>query len=413
MKRLVLLVDDRAASRDLVHTELEEAGYRVETAQDGRGGWAAFCRYDFDLVITDLRMPVSDGLTLLQKIRSPESLNPQVPVILLSAYGSLSTAVAAGRSGATDFYPFSEAGIEQLLARVKKILSAEWPRLPEVLEGESSAISSARDRILAIANLHAPILIAGEPGTGRDAVAMHVHRLSPHADQPFLRIRCGSDAPLESLPGGGTVYLADVASLSAPEQKTWWNRLHGLAGLGSSAPIRVIASCSQDLTLLAEDGRFDAEFGRWLARFTVVLPPLRERLADLDCLIEALLRRVGERMGRRIEQIQDAAMARLKVHPWYGNTSELEHCLELLVAYVRDGEIRGDHVDAVLADFKQPLKRIEDQRSREERELLLSLYKRHGTFSGVARELGITRNAAKYRFAKHDLLPDRRAAPNR
>jgi DNA-binding NtrC family response regulator len=204
-----------------------------------------------------------------------------------------------------------------------------------------------------------------------------------------------------------------VDCLSAPEQKTWWNRLRGLDGLGSSAPVRVIASCSQDLTLLAEDGRFDQEFGRWLARFTVVLPPLRERLADLDSLIEALLRRLGERMGRRIERIQDAAMARLKAHPWHGNTSELEHCLELLVAYIREGEIREDHVDAVLADFKQPLARIEDQRAREERELLLSLYKKHGTFSGVARELGITRNAAKYRFAKHDLLPSRRAAPTR
>ncbi|MBW1688924.1 MAG: sigma-54-dependent Fis family transcriptional regulator [Deltaproteobacteria bacterium] len=413
MKRLVLLVDDRAASRDLVSTELEEAGYRVETARDGREGWAAFRRYDFDLVITDLRMPISDGMNLLQKIRSPESLNPQVPVILFSAYGSLSTAVAAGRSGATDFYPFSEAGIERLLARVKKILSAEWPRLPEMLEGESSAISNARDRILAIANLHAPVLIAGEPGTGRDAVAMHVHRLSLHADQPFLGIRCGSDAPLESLPGSGTVYLAGVERLSAPEQKTWWKRLRGLDGLGSSAPVRVIASCNQDLRLLAEDGRFDPEFGRWLARFTVALPPLRERLADLDRLIDALLRRVGERMGRRIERIQDAAMARLKAHPWHGNTSELEHCLELLVAYIREGEIREDHVDAVLADFKQPLTRIEDQRAREERELLLSLYKKHGTFSGVARELGITRNAAKYRFAKHDLLPSHRAAPNR
>jgi DNA-binding NtrC family response regulator len=244
-------------------------------------------------------------------------------------------------------------------------------------------------------------------------VALHVHRLSPHADQPFLRIRCGSDAPLASLPRSGTVYLAHVDCLSVPEQKAWWNRLRGLDGQGSSAPVRVIASCSQDLTLLAEDGRFVLEFGRWLARFTVVLPPLRERLADLDSLIEALLRRVGERMGRRIEHIQDAAMARLKAHPWHGNTSELEHCLELLVAYIRHGEIREGHVDAVLADFKQPLARIEEQRAREERELLLSLYKKHGTFSGVARELGITRNAAKYRFAKHDLLPSRRAVPNR
>lgn len=406
-ERSVLIVDAREISRELVGAELQKAGCRVVSASDADEGWAAFESQCFDLVVTHLRAPDADGMMLLRRIRSSESRNARAPVIMLSALGTLSAALDAGRAGATDFLPFSDSGMEQLLTRVEELLDGSSPELPEPLIGESRAIAKVRSRLIALANLSTPVLIHGERGTGRDSAALYLHRMDRRAGRAFTKLPCRSGSPPSGVPKRGTVYLDDVDRLPKEAQQSWRQQLSKLAGMGGSASIRVIASTTLDPSMLADDGGFDRELADGLARFRVKLPPLRERSEDLGPLVAALLRRVGMRLGRCGVHLTPAAHGRLKRCPWHRNVSDLERVLESLVAYTDGGRICASQVDAVLADLETPLGLISRRRARGERELLLALYRKHGTYSGVARELGITRNAAKYRFAKHDLLPSR------
>lgn len=403
--RIVLLVDDREISRDLVASELEDAGYRVVAAADGDSGWESFQKQRFDLVISDLRMPKSDGMSLLHRIRSPESHSPQVPVILLSAYGTLSVAAEAGKAGVTDFFPLNQAGIEQLMTRVEEIFARGCPALPDVLAGGSREITALRRRLQALAGLEAPLLLVGEPGTNRWRVAMYLHRLSPLAHQPLIKVPCGEEPPPREPPASGTLYLSNVDALSVQAQHYWLRQLDGVHRPPQGAALRVIASASQDLTALTEEGRFNAGLAAQLSRFTARIPPLRERAEDLPAIADAVLPRIAARLGRHPPRLTDGAVKRLAEHPWNENLIELERVLESLAAYAPGDEIAHALVGEALHEFESPLSRIADQRARRERQLLLALYRKHGTYTGVARELGITRNAAKYRFSKHGLLP--------
>jgi len=412
LPRRILLVDDRVHSRDLVASEFEEAGFDVARASDGQEAWGLFQRDSFDLVVTDLRMPRADGMTLLERVRSPESANPRVPVIMVSAFGSLSTAVAAGRRGATDFYAFDADGIEQLVRRATEVLGGEPPILPPVLAGGGEAIASLRERISVLAAIDSPVLVRGERGTGRSSVARYIHSLSPLAGGSFLRFQC-DDPPEPFEPAGPTtVFLAEVDQASSELQKVLWDILAARHDQLGSTDLRVVASSSEDLVLLAAAGDFHKPLADWLSRFMIDLPPLRERVEDLDSIVDALLRQIQARDHKQIA-IGKAAMERLRLHPWYENLTELTRVLECLVVFAKGSEICESQVESALSEVEEPLARISRQRAREQRKELLDLYKKHGTFAGVARELGITRNAAKYRFRKHDLLPGNQSSSDR
>ncbi|UCE87559.1 MAG: sigma-54-dependent Fis family transcriptional regulator, partial [Deltaproteobacteria bacterium] len=401
---LVLVVDDRPFSRDLVATELAEAGFHVVTAGDGDEAWAKVQRRRFDLIVTDLRMPRSDGMALLRRVRSAASRHPRVPVILVSAYGTLSTAVEAGKAGATDFYPLNDAGVARVVERAREVLSRARPVPPVELAGESAVMADVRERVEALAALHTPLLIRGEPGTGRRALAEYAHRLGPLAARPFAAVDASAEPGPSPHPQTGVVYLADVDRLPATGQAYWKSLLQKADGNGEALPLRVIASSRDDLRALGEQGAFDAELGRRLATFTVPLPPLRDRLEDLPSLVAALIDRIARRLGRHGARLGPGALERLAAHAWPGNLAELREVIETLVGYSGDGEISAERVAAELLE-RAPLTKISLERERAEREQLLALYREHGTFSGVARALGITRNAAKYRFARHHLLP--------
>jgi len=413
MERLILIADDRDPSRELMVSELEEAGHRVIPTRDGAEAWSVFQEHDVDLVVTDLRMPRADGMSLLRRIRSSASRNAQVPVVMVSAFGSLSTAVAAGRSGVTDFYPLSEAGIAELLTRVDQILSDDRGPLPAALAGSSEAIHAVRKRLSALAELDSPVLILGEAGCGQDAAACYLHRLARSPEGLLRRVSCSPKTGVADLPRGGTAYLAHVDQTTSEFQTALWHELGAADRNPSNHRVRLLVSASTDLRARSEQGTFHRELARWLSRFTVELPPLRSRQRDIESVAEALLRKSRDRIGRGPRRLSREAMERLKAHPWHENVDELERFLEELAVLTRDESIDDARIDSLLRDWMLPLERIEQQRAREERERLLALYHKHGTFAGVARELGITRNAAKYRFRKYALLPPHPDRPER
>lgn len=402
---LILVVDDREVSRELVAAELEEAGFRVAKARDGEQGWSTFQRHCFDLVISDVRMPRSDGMTLLRRIRSSESHSPGVPVLLLSAYGTLSTATHAGRVGADDFFPLNDAGIEELVSRARQLLEGTAREPPEILRGRSSAIVEARNRLEALAQLSTPVLICGAPGTGRDAAARHIHRRGRHSAGSFTKVECANGRARLALRAEGIIFLDGADRMEKAEQGLWAARLRELDAMGEASPARVVASTVLHPVVLASDAACDSALWDRLTRFRVRLPSLRERGQDFEVLATAILDRVAHRLGRPGIDLAPDALVRLKRHTWCENLRELERVLESLVAASQGNRIGAEGVEAVLADLATPLSIISSERAREERETLLALYRKHGTYSGVARELGITRNAAKYRFAKHGLLP--------
>lgn len=403
MDSLILIVDDERSSRDLVRAELEECGYRTLGARDGDEAWRLFQEQRFDLVISDLRMPRSDGMTLLRRIRSPSSPQPHVPVILVSAYGTLSTAALAGRCGATDFFPLDEHGLDALTERARQILQTIRSDLPDVLLGNSSAVREVRRRLSAVAPLRSPVLVYGAAHTGQEAAIAYIHQHSGEASQRLLRVTCARDhVDVRARPG--TIHLQDVDRLPLSSQRrvadllSAWER-------GLQQPLRILASTQTDLMALADEGGFDPFLAESLARFAIRLPTLEERSEDLPELVEAFLTRVGRRLGRLPCEFDRDALDRLRQHTWPGNFKELEIALETVMAFSGPGPAREEDVAAALSQRPTQLERIDARRRQQERERLIVLYQKHGTYSGVARELGITRNAAKYRFAKYDLIP--------
>jgi len=291
------------------------------------------------------------------------------------------------------------------MGRVAAILRDAAPVLPPALVGESQAAAALRSRVTTLTGLEAPRLIQGESGTGRSSLARYIHGAgSPDASR-LLRLVCDERAVLPEPLETGAIYLCDVDRASTDLQEALWARLAEHQGESSAKDLRVVASTERDLRQLTDDGRFHRDLARWLSRCPIELLPLRERLDDFDSIIRAVLARIVPRHAKVPVLIRKRAVERMKAHPWYGNLPELEEVLERIVVFARSDEICERQVEVALDGVEQPLERISRERARSEREHLLVLYRKHGTFAGVARELGITRNAARYRFRKYDLLP--------
>jgi DNA-binding NtrC family response regulator len=283
-----------------------------------------------------------------------------------------------------------------------EILGSEGPG---ALAGHSPAILRARERVAALAPLMAPVLLLGERGSGRRCVAAQLHRDGPLRNEPFVTLRCSQIRP-GALPATGIIHLEEIEQIAAPQQARLRELLEPLWQPGADTRIRILTSSGLRLTSLRSAGAsFDAHLTRRLGRFEVRLPPRRERLEDIPALTRVLLGGISERLGRRAECLDEEALDALAAHTWPGNLVEFEQVLEELIAYSAEGRPTRRSVDALLAERASPLATIAAEHLRAERAELLALYREHGSFAGVARALGLSRNAARYRFAKHGLLP--------
>jgi DNA-binding NtrC family response regulator len=408
MDRTVLVVDDRATPRRLLASELAEAGFRVLEAADGRDAWARFRAEPPDLVITDLVMPRSDGIELVGRIRA----HSRVPVIVFTAHGSVDAAVAALKSGADEFVASSDVDVDDLVALADRFLVRPATRdvaaaLAERLVGESPALRRVRERVAGLASLREPVLVSGEPGSGRDTVARALHDLAPRARGPFVVLPPErADAP-DALPGGGTVYLDEVERFSPDAQRRFADELaRGSAG-GSAGP-RFVASSGPGLGARMAEGAFDRDLGARLLRFEVALPPLRERPEDVPRLARLLLERAGRALGRPGMRFETRALERLRREHWPGNVAELTGIVEKLVGFATGLAIGRQEVDEVLAEFRLSVASLRERAACEERRRVVeALRETGGNVTRAAERLGRSR-AALYRLVEKHGLPLRR-----
>ena len=403
-KSQVLLADESEWNRELLRRRLERVGLSVQTARDGEEAWALFQEHPFELVVTGLNMPALDSIGLTRRIRSAGSQNPRVPVLLITAFGTLSSAVAAGRAGVTDAFPLDDSGIEALVARARELIDVKKPRPPNALLGTSSAVVSARERIAAVAALSTPVLVSGERGSGHFETVAYLHALSPLSGSPLHRVDCAAARNFREPPGRGFCYLEEVHELSRDAQEFWRRWIRKSEAAGDSSGTRVIAATTKDLSLLSGQALFSPELAEEFCQFEIRLPPLRQRRDDLPKLIRGILEVIGERIGRPTLGISQNALELLCGHAWWGNLVELENVLESLAAFCSGAEITEAQTELVLID-SDPVMRAARERARLECEQLLSVAEEcGGNISQMAERLKVDRGTIRYRLRKHGIV---------
>ncbi|HYE13047.1 MAG TPA: sigma-54 dependent transcriptional regulator, partial [Pyrinomonadaceae bacterium] len=364
----ILLVEDKESLRRVLRLTLEGAGYTVAEAEDARSAAQELARAPFRLVLTDLRMPHGSGLDVL---RASKAADPEAPVVLMTAYGSIDEAVQAMKDGAHDFLQkpvdsnhlllLVERALEQARLRTENILlREEWSRrygFPRII-GESDAIKRAVAETQRVATTDTTVLLLGESGTGKELFARAVHHLSPRRDRPLVAVNCAAipETLIESelfghergsftgaterrpgkfeLASGGTIFLDEIGELPLSAQGKLLRAIEEkvVDRIGGRAPVpvdvRVVAATNRDLQAAAERGEFRRDLYFRLAVFPVRVPPLRERGDDVALLARHFAAQYGKELRKREAALSDAAVEALRAHAWPGNVRELENAIE-------------------------------------------------------------------------------------
>ena len=382
---VILVVEDQANHRKVLKAFLEAQGWAVELAKDAREGVAALARRPA-LVLTDLKMPGGDGLGLL---RESKKRLPAVPVILMTAFGSVADAVEAMRAGANDFLPkpldFDELkrAVGQALA-AGSLSSKEWVMAPASGERPLIGTSPAMEKVYALIRKAGPsdatVLILGETGTGKELVAAALHGAGPRREKPFVKVHCGAvpedlleaelfghekgafTGALREKPGkfeladGGTIFLDEAGTMSPRMQVKLLRVLQSgefdrVGGTGTlKVDVRVVAATNADLKKAVSEGRFREDLYYRLNVVPILLPPLRERREDIPELVRFFLGRAAEKHSRPVPELAPDALDALKGARWEGNVRQLENLIERLVV-LSDGPAigRGDIPEEALA----------------------------------------------------------------
>jgi DNA-binding NtrC family response regulator len=368
----VMVVDDDPETLALLHEVVEKEGYEVKTAEDAEKALRQISEWQPDLVITDIHMPGMDGLALLAAIRERA---PDILVILLTAYGSLKTAVDAIKAGAFDYLskPFVVDDIRLVVRRAlehKKLLRENRSLRDQLREryrfdnlvGSSPGMVAVYKMIARVADTDSTVLIQGESGTGKELIARAIHANSARSSGPFVAIDTGSLAEtlLESELFGhergaftgaiaskkglleqahmGTCFLDEIADLSPVMQSKLLRSLQEreIRRVGSETPraidVRIIAASKKELKPLVEAGTFREDLYYRLEVVTIVLPPLRDRIEDIPLLSQYFVDKYGRTTEKPVAGISPEATTLLVHYPWPGNVRELEHVIERAIA---------------------------------------------------------------------------------
>lgn len=444
MAKRILLVEDEDKLRRALELHLRSLGFEVTVAPSAEEALGAIDRSD--LILSDLRLPGMDGVEFLSRIRLTNSVSP---VILMTAYGTVESAVEAMRKGASDFLtkPFSLDHLTSVIERALEMraLRDENRKLREELGkrydlaniiGRSDPMQEVFQLVMRVAAAKSTVLIAGESGVGKDLIARAIHYHSPRRERPFVKINCTAipENLMESelfgyekgaftgantaKPGKfeeantGTVFLDEIGDVTPAVQVKLLRILQEreFERLGSNKTIgidvRVIAATNQDLRVALEQGTFREDLFYRLNVVPINVPPLRKRKDDIPYLAQYFLDKFARESGRQMEGLTDDALSLLESHYWPGNVRELENVIERAVVLARSsrltpGDIRLDdiHKKPVAADdvFLPPGMTLDEY----ERWLIQEALRRaKGNKSQAARLLGITRNAFRYRLSQ-------------
>jgi two-component system response regulator HydG len=384
-----MVVDDEEAMRESLAAWLLQDGYQASTASGGNVALALLEQQSFDLVLADIKMPGMDGMELLSRIRAS---HPETMVIMITAYGTISTAVEAMKCGAVDYLlkPFDPEELLLLIARLikQRTLELENQALREDLARQGGfedmvarapAMLRLFSQIEEVAPSEAAVLISGETGTGKELVARALHARSQRAFGPFVAINCGALAEglLESelfghergaftgavkarrgrleMADGGTLFLDEVGEISPRMQVELlrvledkkFMRVGGSTVVGSD--FRLVCATHQDLGALIEAGQFRRDFYYRINVISLAVPPLRERPEDIEPLASHFLARFARETGKKLSGLSREALGMLKAYPWPGNVRELKNVMERAVVLSRQSRI-----EAAGLSFLQP-----------------------------------------------------------
>ncbi|HER00334.1 MAG TPA: sigma-54-dependent Fis family transcriptional regulator [candidate division Zixibacteria bacterium] len=448
MSNMILVVDDDKLVNEFVNETLTRAGFKVHSALSGAEALKLMQENEYDLILTDVRMPEMDGITLLMKIKA---VSPDSVVVVITAYGTIENAVDAMRKGAYDYIlkPFSPDEIEivvrrglehRALAMENKVLRAQIRDKYsfENIVGQNRKLLDIFDLIQTAANSKATILLTGESGTGKELVAKAIHYNSPRKDMPFIRINCAAlpENLIESelfghekgaftgaikqtkgrfeLADGGSLLLDEVsemdlglqAKLLRVLQESEFERVG--SGLPVKVDVRLIATSNRNLMDEVRKGKFREDLYYRLNVINIEIPPLRERKDDLPLLIEHFIQKFNEEDERHIEGLSEKALRLLQSYPWPGNVRELENLIHRAVVTSKNSVIT--HMDFPSYLALGPNAEMSDMLSEPitisegEKILILKSLERHaGNRTKAAEELGITTRTLRNKLHEYGM----------
>ena len=392
----ILVVDDEVGIRELLSEILMDEGHQVTVAESAGEARRERERQRPDLVLLDIWMPDTDGITLLKEWAANGQLT--MPVVMMSGHGTIETAVEATRIGALDFLE-KPIALQRLLVTVKHALknaeSPAAPRLGLAALGRSPVLAETKKRLAQLAQSSAPLLLRGERGIRPELFAQLL--VTPGA--PFLAgAELLAEPPSELLgsAAGGILFIPDLGRLARGEQR----QLEFLLARAEKHKVRVVSFSSVDLRVLAEKHEFDVELGARLAQLTLKLPALREMSEDVPDLASLMLAQLVEARACPPRRFAVAGLNALRHHAWPGNLAELESAVKDLALTALDEEVRLEDVERVLATRSAPGTPPEvalDRPYREAREAFERAYfenllvREHGSMSRVAERSGLER----------------------
>ncbi len=442
MGKKVLIIDDETKMRRILQLLLEQTGYQVMTAKNGQEGIEKWLKWQPDVVLTDLKMPGMDGMEVLH-FKNKAGLS--APLIILTAYGTIPSAVEAMKRGAFDYLtkPFDNAKVRAVVDRALRETDTKKEETPHTFKivGISPSIRQVMEDMNIVANTDTSVLITGESGTGKELVARGIHRLGNRKDKPFVKVNC-SAIPKDLLESelfghakgsftgalsdrkgkfveadGGVLFLDEVGDLplhlqpkllDAVEEKT-------ITPIGSSrifnCDVKIISATNRDLHAMVEEGNFRSDLHYRLNTFHIHVPPLRERKEDIPLLIDYFLEHFCRKFGRTALEIEKKAIETLTEYHWPGNVRELRNIIEQLVLRCRQERIRAEDLPPHISDkssngLGQTTQQVEtkfDLISQEKKLILDALRKTGGNQVQAAKLLGITRNTLRYRMKKYGI----------
>jgi two-component system NtrC family response regulator len=449
--RTVLLVDDDPSFRRVVEYQLHEDGYRVLTAPNAASALQRFQTEQVDVVLTDVKMPESDGMELLARLKI---LRPDLPVVMLTAHGTIGSAVDAMKLGAFDYLtkPFTREQLRVILGRTLDVaaLKQENRRLREVVAERfsfanmiagSRAMHDVTDLASRVAHTDTTVLLYGESGTGKELLAKAIHFNSARTRHPFVVVNCAAipESLLESELFGhrrgsftgavtdkqgkfeaasrGTIFLDEIGELPLLMQVKILRVLQDreIDKVGESRPakidVRIIAATNRDLEKMVDDGGFRDDLYYRLAVVAIRVPPLRERTDDIPLLVEHFVDKHGARLGRSRPTIDRDVYSAFNLYSWPGNIRELENVVERALVLDRDEVVGLDDLPDRVRARQQGLGRLRIELPDEglsletvERDLLQAALEKHGwNQTKAAAYLDITRSALLYRMQKFGL----------
>jgi two-component system NtrC family response regulator/two-component system response regulator HydG len=383
VKGRLVVIDDEVNAAAALETLLKEDGYEVARAHDARSGLSLLEKTEPDVVLTDLRMPGMDGLELLAKIKE---IRPETMVILMTAYGTVKTAVKAMKLGAEDYLskPIDVEELEVVLQKAldRKGLVEEARSLRERLEhkyrldnlvGESPEMLSVFKTIRQVAPSSASVLLLGESGTGKELFAQALHQNSPRRNKPFIKVACAAlpETLLESelfghekgsftgavytragrfeAADGGTLFLDEIGDITPTVQvkllrfleEREFERVGGNKTF--KVDVRIVAATHRDLKKKLEEGSFREDLFYRLNVIEIHIPPMRDRPGDIPLLAHHFLRKYSDANAKDIKGISDDVLALLLSHSWPGNVRELENAMERAVVLTSEGVLTPSH----------------------------------------------------------------------